>query len=160
EIWQTAARRHRSGLDTVGVASYLQARTDTLSGSREGPPGIEGAAEGRRASAPLLRSGWERRIDREGYAFPVRRTEGRGSYLSWSYPPLEADFAPHFGSEAFGERHDFRFQFESDDGWTVHFCARDDDDPFMEGVIEIGPDSLIQRVEWRFHTPDPVEEAG
>lgn len=30
----------------------------------------------------------------------------------------------------------------------------------MEGRIELSPDTLVQRVAWRFLTPEPDEEAG
>lgn len=161
-LWRAAAQHHTGGLDTVGVASYTRARSDTLaSNSTAGlGVGIEGAVAGQRSSAPLLRLSWDRRVEREGYAFPVRRMDRERSYDSWGYPPLEADFASHFGSETFGRRHDFVFESESTNGWLVHFCPRDEGDPSLDGILEIGPDTLIRRVEWRFHTPEPDEQAG
>jgi hypothetical protein len=160
EIWSLAAERHAAGLDTVGVASYLRVQTDTLANVTDVGVGTGEAVPGQRASAPLLRLTWDRRVDREGYAFPVRRTDRAGSYDSWGYPPLEADFAPHFGSETFGERHDFLIEAEGSDGWVVHFCAREQENPYLDGVLEIGPDTLIRRAEWSFHTPEPLEQAG
>jgi hypothetical protein len=165
EIWSIAAERHAAGLDTVGVASYLRVQTDTLANRTDVGVGGDGAAAvsaipGQRASAPLLRLTWDRRVSREGYAFPVRRTDRDGSYDSWGYPPLEADFAPHFGSETFGERHNFLIEAAGSDGWVVHFCAREQSEPYLDGVLEIGPDTLIRRAEWSFHTPEPLEQAG
>ena len=160
EIWAFAAERHAAGLDTVGVASYLRVQTDTLANRTDAGVGSGEAIAGQRASAPLLRLTWDRRVSREGYAFPVRRTDRDGSYDSWGYPPLEADFAPHFGSETFGERHDFLIEAAGSDGWVVHFCAREQSDPYLDGVLEIGPDTLIRRAEWSFHTPEPLEQAG
>lgn len=159
-LWEAAAEHHTGGLDTVGVASYTRARTDTLAANMTTGVGVEGTTPGQRASAPLLRLSWDRRIEREGYAFPVQRTDRQRSYSSWGYPPLEADFASHFGSEMFGERQDFHIESQGANGWVLHFCSRDDDDPYLDGVLEIGPDTLIRRVEWRFHTPEPDEDAG
>jgi hypothetical protein len=160
-VWTAAASRHPGGLDTLGVASYMLATTDTLHGVEqptEGEP--REMTPGQRGSAPILRIGWSRRVEREGYAFPVRRTDRRGSYSSWSYAPLEADFAPHFGSEQFGALHHLQLLSEHVDGWTIRFCARDSRHPHLEGTMEVGADTLIRRVEWRFRTPDPDEEAA
>ena len=121
---------------------------------------MEGAAPGQRASAPLLRLGWNRRVDREGYAFPVRRTDNTGSYDSWGYPPLEADFSSHFVADLFGDLHDFQLEVGDEEGWILHFCAREQDDPYLDGVLEVGPDTLIYRAEWRFYTDEPDEGAG
>ena len=159
-LWRAAARQHAGGLDTVGVASYTRVRTDTIGAREVGSSGVEGSIAGQRASAPLLRMGWMRRVDREGYAFPVRRTDTSGSYDSWGYPPLEADFASHFAGELFAELHDFQVEVEDADGWILHFCAREDDEPHLDGVLEIGPDTLIHRAEWRFYTDEPDEGAG
>lgn len=159
-LWERAAARHPGGLDTLGVASYTHVRTDTLSGDIPTTRGLENASPGQRASAPLLRLSWTRRIDREGYAFAVRRSGRTRSYDSWSYPPLEADFSPHFGGESFGRRHDFYTELADLDGWILRFCGRDTEAPYLEGILELGPDTLIRRAEWRFHTPTPDEEAG
>lgn len=159
-LWRAAARQHAGGLDTMGVASYTLVRTDTIGEREASSSGIEGAIAGQRASAPLLRMGWNRRIDREGYAFPVRRTDSGGSYDSWGYPPLEADFASHFAGELFGERHDLQVEAEDAGGWVLHFCARDEDEPYLDGVLELGADTLIDRIEWRFYTGEPDEGAG
>jgi hypothetical protein len=176
ELWWVAANRHVSGLDTLGVATYTTFRSDTLSadgdwsGGRSGtgengrPRGVaveeQEAEMGQRGSAPILRLGWARRIQRGGYAFPVRRTDRQGSFPSWSYPPLEADLSPHFGSELFGELHHFQHLDRTAEGWLVRFCPRKADVPHLEGRLLISPDTLIRRVEWSFHTPEPDEEAG
>lgn len=160
ELWIAASRRHARGLDTVGVASYTRVRTDTLAGGGTAGEGMEGATPGQRASAPLLRLSWNRRIERSGYAFAVRRTNSERSFDSWGYPPLEADFAPHFASDLFGERHEFFVEVEDGDGWVLRFCGRERDDPFLEGMLEVGPDTLVERAEWRFRTESPDEAAG
>ncbi len=159
-LWRAAARQHAGGLDTMGVASYTRVRTDTIGAREVASSGLEGSIAGQRASAPLLRMGWTRRVDREGYAFPVRRTDVSGSYDSWGYPPLEADFSSHFAGELFGELHDFQVELEDEDGWILHFCAREEDEPHLDGVLEIDPDTLIYRAEWRFYTEEPDEGAG
>lgn len=161
-LWETAAQRHPGGLDTVGVATYTVARTDTmtLNEAASDEANGSGAEYGQRGSAPILRIGWSRRIDRSGYAFPVRRTDRSGSFQSWSYPPLEADFAPHFGSRQFGGLHYFQFLTEAADGWLIRFCARDEGDPHLEGRMTIAPDTLIHRVEWSVRTAEPDEDAG
>lgn len=164
ELWQAVAANHVRDLDTLGVATYTLARTDTLDTMRPARPIQATAAElvpGQRGSAPLLRYSWERRVEREGYAFPVRRTNRDGSYASWSYAPLEADFAEHFLAPSFLERHHLRAPVDTGDGgWELAFCPVDPDRPSLEGRFEITPDSLLLRAEWSFFTPDPDERAG
>jgi hypothetical protein len=121
---------------------------------------MEAALHGQRSSAPLLRLSWDRRVQREGYAFPVRRTDSDRSYDSWGYPPLEADFAPHFASDGFAALHNFQVDHEDGDGWVIQFCGRRRDDPYLEGAIEIGPDTVFRSIEWRFRTDEPHEGAG
>jgi len=161
DLWAAASERVLADLNTLGIASYTQIRVDTVSLSdSDGPRGEAGAEEGQRASAPLLRLNWDRRVNREGYAFPVRRTDSRQSYDSWGYPPLEADFASHFASETFGSLTNFHVGDEGGPGWTLHFCSRRTDRPYVSGILEVSPDTLFQAVEWRFRTPEPDEGAG
>ncbi len=161
-LWERASDRHPGGLDTLGVATYTLSRTDTISDPSLLTADVEGVEPemGQRGSAPILRLGWTRRIHRDGYAFPVRRTDRHGSFSSWSYPPLESDFAPHFGSEQFGALHYFQYLTEAGDGWLVRFCTRDDRRPHLEGQVTIASDTLIRRVEWYIRTPEPDEGAG
>lgn len=164
ELWQAVAANHVRDLDTLGAATYTLARTDTLDTMRPSGPVGEGSGDlvsGQRGSAPLLRYSWERRVEREGYAFPVRRTNREGSYASWSYAPLEADFAQHFVTASFLEWHHLRAPMQTTDGgWEVAFCPAEADRPSLEGRFAIDSDSLLVRAEWTFHTPDPDEEAG
>jgi len=160
-LWEQASLLHAGGIDTLGIATYTLVRVDTLQIPNVlASTGIMGTEEGQRGSAPLLRLSWNRRIEAEGYAFPVRRTEVGRSYDSWSYPPLEADFAPHFGSRLFGAQHDFHIVETSDAGATLYFCGRRTGRPHLEGTMTIGADTLIQRVDWRFRTREPEEGAG
>ncbi|TVR66805.1 MAG: carboxypeptidase regulatory-like domain-containing protein [Gemmatimonadales bacterium] len=161
-LWEEARARHPGGMDTLGVAAYMLARVDTLplTDGATPLPEVGHMEAGQRGSAPILRLGWDRRIQRSGYAFPVRRTDRSGSYASWSYPPLEADMAPHFGTALFGERHYFQLQDDTGSGWWIRFCARDNGDPHLDGLLRIGPDTLIQEARWRIRTPDPSEAAG
>lgn len=162
QLWRRAAARHPGGMDTLGVASYTLVSTDTLAGTeapKRHPDGLD-YEPGQRGSAPILRIGWSRRIEREGYAFPVRRTDRSGSFQSWSYAPLEADLAPHFGTEQFGDRHRFQILERGPDGWRLRFCARDRDDPHLEGRLEISRDTVIRRAEWNILTAEPREDAG
>jgi hypothetical protein len=159
-LWEAARTRHAGGLDTLGIASYTHLRTDTIPTASEAGMGLFGAEPGQRASAPLLRLSWDRRVERDGYAFRVRRSDRERSYDSWSYPPLEADFAPHFAEETFGRLHAFHLEFEDAGGWVLRFCGTRTNRPYLEGSVEIGPDTLIRQVEWRFRTPEPDETAG
>jgi len=162
--WEAMARLHPAGLDTVGVASYTLALSDTLPEGTLAPvPGaLEARIRGQRGSAPLLRLSWSRRVLREGYAFPVRRTDAVGSFDSWSYAPLEADFSSHFASAEFARL--TRFQFatreEDDRGSVLRFCSSDSRKPGLEGRLELSADTTLLRAEWRFRTEDPDEDAG
>ncbi|MEX2529649.1 MAG: carboxypeptidase-like regulatory domain-containing protein [Gemmatimonadota bacterium] len=169
-LWEAAASRHPGGVDTLGIASYMSSLTDTVDGEARAPvrspdgataeEGVGRPEAGQRGSAPILRLGWGRRIDRQGYAFPVRRTDREGSYASWSYAPLESDLASHFGAPQFGEMHYFQMISAREDGWLVRFCAQDRDRPHIDGRIELTADTLIRRADWSFRTDPPVENAG
>ncbi len=160
-LWLTAASLHPGGLDTLGIAAYTLSRTDTLpSASVVSEPDRVQLESGQRGSAPIRRASWNRTLDRQGYAFSVRRATREGSFSSWSYAPLEADFAFHFGDDGFGRRHVFRASEGPDAGWVLRFCPRDSRRPHIEGWIEVGADTLIRRAEWRFVTPEPDEQAG
>ena len=163
ELWERAADRHRLDLDTFGVATYTLARTDTLAAGAilsASDPEV-GLDEGQRGSASLLRFSWTRRVEREGYAFPVRRTNRSGSYDSWSYAPLEADFAEHFLSPAFLRwNHLQRLDPRGSGGYDLHFCPADEDRPSIRGRLSLSPDTLLILAEWEFLTPEPGEDAG
>jgi len=161
-IWSVAREKHPGGLDTLGVASYTLVRIDTLTGGDlyHAPDEVSELEPGQRGSSPIRRLGWARTIDRQGYAFPVRRATREGSFSSWSYAPLDADLSAHFAEEVFGRRHLFRTSGELSDGWVLRFCARDRRRPHIDGWIEIDSDTVIRRVEWRFNTEEPLEHAG
>ena len=163
-LWEYAAARYSQGLDTLGVATYLASVESILPEGEVGTVQAAGEAVAQRGSSSLLRFSWRRRIEREGYAYQIRRSTPEQSYTSWVYPPLEADFAPHFAGEFFGDRHRFHFdrsdEPDDDGSVTLVFCARDDDDPSMEGTLVISPDTTIAVAQWLFRTPEPVEHAG
>ena len=163
-LWERAAAHYSHGVDTLGVATYLASVESILPEGEVGTVQAAGEAVAQRGSSSLLRFSWRRRIEREGYAYQVRRSTPEQSYTSWVYPPLEADFATHFVGEQFGERHRFKFDTADDpdrDGSvTLVFCARDDDHPSMEGTLVISPDTTISVAQWLFRTPEPVEHAG
>jgi len=159
-LWERAAAMYPGGLDTLGLATYLHGWSDTLRSSSMSDEEGRVGEPGQRGSAPLLRLSWDRRVQRQGYAFPVRRTDREHSYDSWSYAPLEADFAPHFVHRTFGRLHRFHVEGNDRDGWELRFCSRDRDQPYLEGTLELGPDTALLRAEWRFRTTEPDEEAG
>ncbi|MSR23208.1 MAG: carboxypeptidase regulatory-like domain-containing protein [Gemmatimonadetes bacterium] len=159
-LWQAAARLHAGGLDTLGIASYTEEWTDTLPSDAKLSAEVAESWIGQRTSAPLRRLSWNRRIEREGYAFLVRRSDRERSYDSWSYAPLEADLAPHFVDQTFGRLNRFHIEVADAAGWILRFCGTEQDRPFLEGAIELGPDTLMRRAEWEFRTHDPDESAG
>lgn len=168
-MWGHMAAKHPDGLDTLGAATYTLVRVDTLvdpgtaSAAVPGPQldNSELHADGQRGFSGRLRLAWERRLNRDGYAFPIRRTDADGSYSTWSYAPLEADFASHFATSLFTDRHRLRAPAPSDEGgWILSFCPASEERPGLEGHLELSADTLLIRVEWRFRTPDPDEQAG
>ncbi len=170
-LWEAMARIHPDDLDRAGAATYTLARTDTLAGAAartpflstnaSGETGTEELVAGQRGFSGRLRLSWERRVDREGYAFLVRRTDFDGSYDAWSYAPLEADFASHFATLPFATHHRFREPTaRSGGGWILAFCAPDPRRPALDGALELTADTVLIRAEWRFRTPEPDEAAG
>jgi len=168
-LWQSMARRHPDGLDTLGAASYTMVRVDTLAAGAWGAPpsspvsadSADMRAHGQRGFSGRLRLAWERRLERDGYAFPIRRTDAEGSYSTWSYAPLEADFSSHFGTIRFTEHQRLRAPAPTEGGgWILPFCPTRSDRAGLEGHLELSVDTLLLRVEWRFVTGEPDEDAG
>ena len=160
QLWQYARIRYDGLMDTLGIATYL-AEADTIVplaelGSLKLPP----LNLSQRGSSSLLRFNWTRRIDRDGYAFAIRRMDGAAPYDSWVYPPLEADFAPHFVDDVFGERHRFVIEDEGPDGWQLAYCPKDTGKPSIKGTITLARDTTFAAVDWLFETPEPMEHAG
>lgn len=159
-LWDGARSRYSSALDTLGIATYLASDTRVVPPDSVGFRHLSDEPSGQRGSSSLLRFSWTRRAQRSGYAFPTWRVIEDRSFRSWVYAPLEADFAPHFADPVFGRLHEL-FLVESDGaGWVVGFCPRDDDRPSIHGTMALRPDTTIATVEWIFHTPEPVENAG
>jgi len=159
-LWEYARSRYHGIMDTLGIATYLAEADTVLPLGKLGPLELPDLNLSQRGSSSLLRFSWTRRIEREGYAFKVRRMDGAQPYDSWVYPPLEADFAPHFVDDLFGERHRFIVDDEREDGWSLAYCPEKDDKPAIAGTIELARDTTFVSVEWIFQTPEPVEHAG
>ncbi len=159
-LWQLARIRYDGLMDTLGIATYLAEADTIVPLSQLGSLQLPVLNLSQRGSSSLLRFNWTRRIDREGYAFAIRRTDGGRPYDSWVYPPLEADFAPHFVDEVFGERHRFVIEDEGPDGWLLAYCPKDTGKPSIKGTITLARDTTFAAVDWLFQTPEPMEHAG
>jgi hypothetical protein len=160
QLWQLARLRYHGLMDTLGVATYLAEADTVVPLSKLGPLDLPSLALSQRGSSSLLRFSWSRRIERDGYAFKVRRTDGARPYDSWVYAPLDADFAPHFVDDLFGERHRLVVEHEGPEGWTLAYCPKKDNKPSIKGTIALARDTTFKSIEWLFETPDPVEHAG
>lgn len=161
ELWEYARLRYGGLMDTLGVATYLAEADTVVPLSELGSLQLPALNLSQRGSSSLLRFNWTRRIDREGYAFAIRRMDGGAPYDSWVYPPLEADFAPHFVDEVFGERHRFVIDDEGPDGWLLAYCPKDGGKkPSIKGTITLARDTTFAAVDWLFKTPEPDEHAG
>ena len=160
DLWQIARLRYHGIMDTLGVATYLAEADTVVPLSKLGPLDLPALALSQRGSSSLLRFSWTRRIERDGYAFKIRRTDGARPYDSWVYAPLDADFAPHFVDDLFGERHRFVVEHEGSDGWSLAYCPKKDDKPSIKGSIALARDTTFASIEWLFQTPDPIEHAG
>ena len=161
ELWEHARLRYGGLMDTLGVATYLAEADTVVPLSELGSLQLPALNLSQRGSSSLLRFNWTRRIDRDGYAFAIRRMDGGAPYDSWVYPPLEADFAPHFVDEVFGERHRFVIDDEGPDGWLLAYCPKDGGKkPSIKGTITLARDTTFAAVDWLFDTPEPDEHAG
>ena len=159
-LWEQARSRYHGIMDTLGIATYLAEADTVVPIEKLGPLQLPVLNLSQRGSSSLLRFSWTRRIEREGYAFKVRRTDGVEPYDSWVYPPLEADFAPHFVDDLFGDRNRLIVDDVREDGWSLAYCPEKDDKPGIKGIIELARDTTFVSVEWIFQTPEPVEHAG
>jgi hypothetical protein len=160
ELWQYARFRYDGLMDTLGIATYLAEADTIVPLSQLGALQLPSLNLSQRGSSSLLRFNWTRRIDQDGYAFSVRRMDGAAPYDSWVYPPLEADFAPHFVDDDFGDRHRFVVEDESADGWLLAYCPRRTNKPSIQGTITLARDTTFVSVDWLFQTPEPLEHAG
>ncbi len=160
ELWQALRQRYAQGLDSMGVATYLATNREVVDRDELGIPTTLGPAEEQRGSSFLLRVSWDRRIDREGYAYPVRRPTAGGAQDSWVYAPLEADLAPHFIGDLFGRLHTLSVFSEDETGWRLAFCPRNDSRASIQGTLHVTPDTSLVSAEWLFRTPEPGESAG
>ena len=160
KLWEKASQRYYGLMDTLGIASYLAEADTIVPISDLGTLELPELNLDQRGSSSLLRFSWTRRIGRTGYAFSTRATDGIEVFESWVYPPLEADFAPHFIDEVFGERHYFRIQGEDSDGWSLSFCPKSYNDPSISGSITLARDTTVTSVSWSFKTPEPLENSG
>lgn len=159
-LWDAARRRYAGGLDTMGVATYLASSRAVVSPEALAWTPPQGEALEQRGSSFLLRVSWRRRIEREGYAYPVRRPTAEGSLDSWVYAPLEADLAPHFADPLFGRLHTLFVAAEDPDGWELGFCPRDPRRPSIQGSLLLSGDTALVSARWSFRTPEPREGAG
>lgn len=159
-LWNAARARYLQGLDSMGVATYLAASREVVSRDRLMGTAPQGAALDQRGSSFLLRVSWRRRIEREGYAYPVRRPTSEGALDSWVYAPLEADLAPHFADPLFGRLHTLSVFAGDGSGWRIAFCPRDPRRPSIQGTLHLAQDTSLVSADWLFRTPEPSEEAG
>ena len=159
-LWEQASGKYHGIMDTLGVASYLAEADTVISISELGNLVLPDLNLNQRGSSSLLRFSWTRRISRQGYAFSTRATDGIEVYESWVYPPLEADFAPHFIDDMFGEKHYIRILEEKPEGWRLSFCPKSDNDPSISGSMVLAPDTTVVAIRWSFKTPEPLENSG
>lgn len=127
---------------------------------------------GERGMNGLWRREWQVRIARRGYGIPYSLAEARGGAVAgdvggaferWQYPPLEAELASHFAEAEFGARHVFEREPASAAGpQRIRFCTapRFRGQPWLEGVLTLGRDTALHRVEWRFRAQEGDEGAG
>jgi len=159
-LWERMRVHYDGGLDSMGVATYLAGRSGEVAGGALGPVPVSEPGVDQRGSSFLLRVSWRRRIQREGYAYPVRRPTASGATDSWVYPPLQADLAPHFIDPLFGRLHSLAMLSEGGEGWTLAFCPRDTRRPGVQGTLILATDTSLVSAEWLFTTPEPREGAG
>lgn len=160
ELWEAVRARYAGVMDTLGVATYTATAERIVAPDSIGLMATPEEVTGQRSSASLLRFSWTRRARRSGYAFPTWRVVEESSFRSWVYAPLEADFAPHFVDQAFGDLHALFLLESGPDEILIGFCPFEDDHPAIEGRLEIRPDTTLAGAAWVFRTPEPVEHAG
>lgn len=161
ELWEALRERYSHGIDTLGAATYLAAAIRAVPLGEIGPVSLADAVQAQRGSAPLFRATWRRRVLREGYARRLSAPSPDGMFEAWGYPPLDADFATHFIDPTFGRLHRFHLlEDQSEEGWILAFCPRDDGRPTINGFLQVTPDTMLVLAEWSFRTGEPEEGAG
>ncbi len=129
---------------------------------RQGEPSMHGLTEGGSfgSEVPMSLVPWsEAWIRRHGYA---RRAKWGGIDRredAWEYIPLDGRAAAHLESKAFADLQRFAFSGPPSDR-TIVFCSSDTKKPGIQGRIMVNSADQVVRVEWKFVTPPPMENAA
>lgn len=161
-IWRSASRRYSDDTGDRGQAAWILSTTGDVMEYDIGRYSADelGGGVHQWVGAPLRSRSLQSIISREGYAWKREgSTTGRRA-LNWVYPQLEGRHAYHFADELFGALHDFAFLSAGEDVHIIAFCPREQDTPSISGVLRISSDTTLLEARWRFHTPEPVEDAG
>lgn len=107
------------------------------------------------------RAAWsEEALERDGFARPTSGLS-LGQAGAWDYVDLAGPGALLVFTDAFRKLHEFGVIEEAGDGSTViGFCPRNNRKPATIGRVVLSKDLRVLRLEWRYTTPEPRENAG
>ena len=159
QLWLRAAARYRNGQDYPSWLGYVDAFDDesVLADQRGYGDSLRMRRNGTTVSnvaSPVML------IPPPPYAVWERHMDAGGEYWMWRYSPLERFAAWHFATEPFRQRHSLVVLGESAGSTTIGFCARDREQPDIDGELVIGPDTLFRSARWQFRVPHDGNDAG
>ena len=156
--WFARDGAHAEGsVQNEDIGSFDAAESAARSGG-----GVRNSLHGVLLSGPSSTAA-KGRMSRNEYADRIPDDEPRllyqPVYLNWYYTRLDELFLDHFVDTAFEKHHDFAL-VSLPSRTVLAFCGRDHSKPWIEGTMEITPDSLISYIALQYVTPKPKEDAA
>jgi hypothetical protein len=142
DAWLRAATEGAE--DRASLEARYQAYEDVVTAPDFGIPHTAPAEEGRFGMTDLSRHHWQQTIRTKGYGWPSLEV---GS-AEWVNPPLEGSMVEVFFAREFAEDH--TFSWKSGEPGVVLFCSRNRSRPYIDGVVTLDPDGVLQSIEWVF----------
>lgn len=110
-----------------------------------------------------LRDQWplsDQWIRRHGYAQSIQWGSLDGREDAWHYLALDGTGANHLLTPVFAALQRFGFDGPPGRAPTLLFCSKNSHEPGIHGRIFLNAEDRVVRLEWRFVTPAPHEDAG
>jgi len=165
DVWNAVRRRYFPLPYRYGMAYYATIDSSVLRASDRERSGDPRPFEYIRSIGAAQRLADSARIADVGYAYEYKVTAARPTRFHkldrrWKYPKLQSYMAQHFLDQTFGDRHTFSLGKTDGSELVVSFCPRSRDAANISGSLVIRSDMTLVSARWRYHTPDPDDDAG
>ncbi len=159
-LWTSMRSRYwQPDDDTVLIYAFMERRVGRGEKSDAYDPEAGAASAGWTTGALVLAH--PDLMSRSGYA--TRGGGGAGERTAyWTYRVLDQASAQDFSTDFFGSAHTLSLVSQSPDRMVIAFCPRERlrRTGQIQGTLVLRPDTTLSSARWRFHTPEPREDAG